>query len=388
MLRLVRSLAELTSKPAKRRSPEGFFLPADRFELAATAERMRVDRNKSVVSLLLIELSSAKKSPQDIQSLESRMAARLRLTDSAGWMRDGRLGVLLPDTPESGAWKVASDLCEAYPAGADRPACEVVVYPDPEPPSDDPGSEDQPGPKSAVRVGANVATDHLITNGVADPVDATPGPATSVGKGFDSAFVKPLPTWKRAIDVVGASVGLVAAVPLILVCGAAVRLTTRGPAIFVQEREGLGGRTFKIYKLRTMHQDAERVKSRLRRKSEQDGPAFKLTNDPRVTALGRLLRKTSLDELPQLWNVLRGDMSLVGPRPLPVDESLACTPWQRRRLLVTPGITCTWQIYGRNMVPFDDWIRMDLEYAQKRSPLLDLKLVAKTGAAVVLRKGR
>lgn len=381
MLQLVRSLVEIVSGRSKQRPAGGFLLAADRFELAATAERMRVDRNHSVISLLVVEPSANKASRQDIQELERRMATRLRLTDTAGWLRDGRIGLLLPDTPESGAWKVAADLCEAYDVGADRPTCEVVVYPDSDCPDD--GSDDEgPGtPLDDSGVHSELAT--VGTNGT-ESSDVS----HQATRRFDRHFTRPMPIWKRLIDVTGAAFGLAVTGPVIALAAVAVRLTSEGPAFFKQEREGLGGRHFVIYKLRTMRPDAEALKSDLRSSSEQDGPAFKMADDPRITTIGRILRKTSLDELPQLWNVLRGDMSLVGPRPLPVDESHACKPWQRWRLTVTPGITCTWQIYGRNVVPFDEWIRMDLEYAQQRSPWLDLKLVAKTGPSLVLSKGR
>lgn len=356
--------------------------------MAAASERMRVDRNGSVVSLLIIEPARSKRSPEAIHDLERQMAARLRLTDTVGWLRDRRLGVLLPDTPESGAWKVAADLCEQYPAGPDRPSCEVLVYPE----SND--RPDAPSDHDPTPVGAGVGPDDTetfvaATSPTADtPVAAVPSTTTNAWTGFDSLLIRPLPAWKRAIDIAGAGVGLLLAGPVIAAAAVAVKLTSDGPAFFFQEREGLGGRRFKMVKLRTMRPDAEHQKASLRESSEQDGPAFKMADDPRITSIGRVLRKTSLDELPQLWNVLRGQMSLVGPRPLPVDESQACKPWQRRRLIVTPGLTCTWQIYGRNVVPFDEWVRMDLAYAENRSPWLDFKLVAKTGPTLIKQKGR
>jgi lipopolysaccharide/colanic/teichoic acid biosynthesis glycosyltransferase len=175
--------------------------------------------------------------------------------------------------------------------------------------------------------------------------------------------------------------------PAMLIVAAAVKLTSPGPVIFRQWRRGLGGEKFKLYKFRTMIADAEKRKAELRKLSEQDGPAFKLRDDPRITPIGRFLRKSSLDELPQLWNVLKGEMSLVGPRPLPCDEADACEPWQQKRLDITPGITCIWQVKGRSRVSFDEWVRMDLKYARQRGLFADLSILMQTIPAVLRRRG-
>jgi lipopolysaccharide/colanic/teichoic acid biosynthesis glycosyltransferase len=164
-------------------------------------------------------------------------------------------------------------------------------------------------------------------------------------------------------------------------------LTSPGPLFFRQQRDGLAGQRFTMHKFRTMCADAEAQKSKLRRHSEQDGPAFKMINDPRLTRVGRFLRRTSIDELPQLWNVLKGEMSLVGPRPLPCDESNSCEDWQKRRLDVTPGLTCIWQVKGRSRVSFADWIRMDVEYIKSRSLWQDFKLLVRTILAVLRGNG-
>jgi lipopolysaccharide/colanic/teichoic acid biosynthesis glycosyltransferase len=180
------------------------------------------------------------------------------------------------------------------------------------------------------------------------------------------------------------------AIPALILIGLAaigIKLASPGPVFFKQRRAGLGGRPFTIWKLRTMVPDAEAKKHDLKMLSEQDGAAFKLKNDPRIFPFGRLLRKTSVDELPQLLNVLLGDMSLVGPRPLPCDESDACLQWQRRRLDVTPGLTCIWQVKGRSSVTFAEWVRMDVEYIRKRTLLHDLSILLQTVPAVLLRKG-
>ncbi len=189
---------------------------------------------------------------------------------------------------------------------------------------------------------------------------------------------------KGAIDLFGAAflLGLLC-VPMLLVA-AAIKLTSRGPVLFRQERSGLNGRPFTMLKFRSMATDAEQRKHELEKLNEMSGPVFKVTNDPRVTPLGRFLRKWSLDELPQLLNVFRGEMSLVGPRPLPVTEVKRFDdPCHRRRLSVKPGLTCLWQVSGRNNVTdFKEWVRLDLEYIDNWSLWLDIKILLKTIPAV------
>jgi lipopolysaccharide/colanic/teichoic acid biosynthesis glycosyltransferase len=205
--------------------------------------------------------------------------------------------------------------------------------------------------------------------------------------GLDHLFVRETPLWKRAFDVVGASLGLLVLLPVFAVIALAIKATSRGPVFFRQLRSGRGGRPFVMYKFRTMTVGADARKSELLHLNEQDGPAFKIRNDPRVSRLGRWLRQTSLDELPQLWNVLVGDMSFVGPRPLPCAETDACARWHRRRLHIVPGLTGLWQVKGRSRVTFDEWMRMDLQYAGSQSLWQDLKLLLLTVPAVVLQKG-
>ena len=194
---------------------------------------------------------------------------------------------------------------------------------------------------------------------------------------------------KQLLDFVGALVLLLLLSPLLLLAALAVKLTSTGPVFFRQQRSGLNGRPFTMLKFRTMVTDAEQLKAELASFNEMDGPVFKVTNDPRVTALGRVLRKWSVDELPQLWNVLRFEMSLVGPRPLPVDEIRRIhDPAHRRRLSVKPGLTCLWQISGRNDVAsFKEWVRLDLEYIDNWSLWLDLKILLKTIPVVLTGAG-
>ena len=192
---------------------------------------------------------------------------------------------------------------------------------------------------------------------------------------------------KRALDVALSSLILLLALPIILAVAGAIRLSSQGGVLFRQTRCGLYGRRFTLYKFRTMVEGAEERLAELQHLNEMDGPVFKSRRDPRVTRLGRLLRKFSLDELPQLWNVLRGDMSLVGPRP-PIPEEVArYERWQRRRLSMKPGLTCLWQVNGRNELDFRSWIDLDLQYIDSWSLGLDLRILLKTIPVVLSGRG-
>lgn len=190
---------------------------------------------------------------------------------------------------------------------------------------------------------------------------------------------------KRPFDFIGALVVLIPGSLVFVLIALLIKLTSRGPVLFRQQRAGLNGRPFTMYKFRTMVADAEQRKEELSALNEMRGPVFKVTNDPRVTPIGRILRRMSIDELPQFFNVLRGEMSLVGPRPLPVDEVKRFDDFaHRRRLSVKPGLTCLWQISGRNNVnDFKDWVRLDLEYIDNWSMWLDLKILWRTIPAVL-----
>ena len=193
---------------------------------------------------------------------------------------------------------------------------------------------------------------------------------------------------KRALDIVVGSVLLVLTLPVMAVAAIAIKLTSRGPVLFVHSRVGYNKRIFQLYKFRTMVANAERVQEELECLNEMDGPVFKIKNDPRVTKLGRWLRKTSIDELPQLYNIVRGDMSLVGPRPLPVrDYNGFKKDWQRRRFSVRPGLTCLWQVNGRNHTSFEDWMKLDMHYIDNWSLLGDMKILVQTIPVVMNGKG-
>ena len=190
--------------------------------------------------------------------------------------------------------------------------------------------------------------------------------------------------FKRLMDVVGASLGLILASPIMLVVAILIKLEdSKGPIFFSQIRNGAYPKTFKMYKFRSMYIDAEDRLQELMHLNEQSGPAFKIKDDPRITKVGKFIRKTSLDELPQLFNVLKGDMSLVGPRPAIPREVEQYTAYQKQRLFVKPGLTCIWQVSGRNNIEFNQWVELDIEYIKTRSLWLDLKLILLTIPALL-----
>jgi lipopolysaccharide/colanic/teichoic acid biosynthesis glycosyltransferase len=336
----------------------------DKFRRILERERARADRRGDHLSLLTFAPRRLEDADTTAIFLTKVLRARLRTTDDVGWLDIRRIGVVLPDTTARGAWKLADDVCLECLGVLPPPVCTVYSYP----------------------------PDHWSPGENRVPFVANQDPLGRPALELEMLFVQRLPIWKRLLDVIGAATGLVLLLPLFALLAVAVKLSSPGPIIFRQQRSGRGGQPFVMYKFRTMVADAEARKEALIPLNEQDGPAFKVREDPRATGLGRFLRRTSLDELPQLWNILKGDMSLVGPRPLPCDETNACERWHRRRLHVTPGLTCIWQVEGRSLVSFAEWVRMDLKYIRSRSLWQDMKLLLLTLPAVVwqsaAREGR
>ena len=331
--------------------------PPDHFRKTIERERARTDRNGDPFSLITFAAREPETSEDTFTHLVKILQGRLRRTDEIGWLDDQHVAAVLPSTPLEGAAKVADDICLGFPDDRLPPQCEIYCYP----------------------------SDYRIE---VERAGRAPRRAETPARSMGPLFIKPLPLGKRCLDVLGAVAGLIVLAPLFVLLAVAIKLTSPGPVLFRQYRAGLGGRRFALYKFRSMTADAEAKKGRLLRLNEQDGPAFKVRRDPRVTRLGQFLRRTCLDELPQLWNVLRGDMTLVGPRPLPCEEAAACEHWQNRRLDVTPGLTCQWQVRGTLQTPFSDWVRMDIRYIESRSLLKDLTLLLLTVPAILKGKGR
>lgn len=183
---------------------------------------------------------------------------------------------------------------------------------------------------------------------------------------------------KRVTDIFLSAIGLILLSPILLIVAIAIRIDSKGPIIFKQDRVGKDGKIFSMYKFRSMLVNAEELKAKLETKNEMSGPMFKMKNDPRITKVGRFIRKTSIDELPQLINVIKGDMSLVGPRPSLPKEVEQFSPWMLERLKVKPGITCYWQVMGRNNIAFEEWMKLDVKYVHEMNYWLDIKLIFKT----------
>ena len=183
---------------------------------------------------------------------------------------------------------------------------------------------------------------------------------------------------KRITDVLFSGIGLIILSPVFVIVAIAIKLDSKGPIFFKQDRVGKDEELFSMYKFRSMVVNAEELKKALENQNEMSGPMFKMKKDPRITRVGRFIRKTSIDELPQLVNVIKGDMSLVGPRPSLPKEVEQFEPWMKERLAVQPGITCFWQVMGRNSIPFEEWMKLDVKYVRERNYFLDIKLIFKT----------
>jgi lipopolysaccharide/colanic/teichoic acid biosynthesis glycosyltransferase len=384
------------------------FLTRRQMEREITFERIRASRRGipfCVVSITLLDTKKATKCGK----LRRLLLRNLRTTDKKAILSKTEFAVLLVDTPMAGGRAVVERLTKLFseqnlkvemglkvhePSGSDGnfsdhdsfngSSQEEWSQQAPITTSDVLGSSSQTVWSSQrtslyERRGRDDDAALEFTSRSGDELVSAEGPLLEPA--WVSGFVK------RSIDVLASAIGLILVGPLLLLAMALIRLTSPGAAIFTQTREGLRGKPFTIYKLRTMVADAELSRQVLRELSHRDGPAFKIKSDPRVTAIGRFLRATCIDELPQLFNVLRGDMSIVGPRPLPWHESRACNHWHRRRLDVRPGLTCFWQIDKANVESFDDWMRLDLRYVDRGSLWVDMHLIYRTLLVILLGRG-
>jgi exopolysaccharide biosynthesis polyprenyl glycosylphosphotransferase len=350
---------------------------------ALEKERARADRSGDTFYWVLFSLNGTDPAKRILRRLGETIATRARDTDEVGWFDETAVGVILLETDREGVQCFLADILRLASEQNLNPKAIVYSYPAPPPSSgdtptrrlsmlsNDSGARRRSSPTSASSAAIATRASHQQYESLA----------------MKEHLLLPIPWWKRTADIVGASIGLLLTSPILFTAAVAVKISSPGPVLFVQRRAGLGGRPFSMYKFRSMYIGADALKATLRHQNEQDGPAFKMKNDPRLTPIGRFLRSSSIDELPQLFNVLKGEMSLVGPRPPTFDEVSEYQPWYVRRLDVTPGITCIWQVRGRAEVTFESWMRMDIQYIRNYGFWQDVKLLLATIPAVFSRRG-
>lgn len=364
------------------------------FNRVYIAERTRSERHDRRLALLVVGTVDGGR--RELDALLGVLATRIAPPDTLGRIDARRVGVLMPETGPAKGRRIASALvAELAKAGL---SANCILYVDTSGPAEEEEAFMLPdGVSASGPVGGDpafpattnaVPTGEIRSGGSIDEVsEIRRRPETSWVQDTSALDLVRLPRWKRVIDVAASSIGLVLLLPLFALIAIAIKLTSAGPVFFVQKRMGPGHRAFDFYKFRTMYLDAERRRAELEGQNEQSGPIFKIRNDPRITPVGRILRKLSLDELPQLLNVLRGEMTLIGPRPPLVSEVEEYERWQRARLNILGGLTCTWQVNGRSEIGFTDWVRMDIRYSRDHNWKLDLQILVKTIRAVITGRG-
>ena len=351
-----------------------------KFASILNRERDRADRTGQEFSLVVYEVAAGNRHSDSTRRLVSTLLQWIRSTDDIGWLEDGNLAAVLPHTTPDGAWKFVDKVRNAFDGHVPPPDCMVYAYPS----------------WWFGTAGAGPGQAPPSGNATPPPADSShSGMRYSRAEGADSArpieelesnFLRRIPFGKRAGDIVGSLLALILLSPLLLMVALFIRIVSPGPLFFRQERVGYLGRTFTIWKFRTMHvnADASVHRNHLRDLIHNEKEMTKLDNgrDNRIIPFGNLLRAAGIDELPQLFNVLRGDMSLIGPRPCIPYEASEYTPWQMRRFDTVPGMTGLWQVSGKNRTTFKEMMRLDIGYARRRALLLDAKIVLLTPLAI------
>ncbi len=373
-------------------------LSVSKFQEILDLERERVDRNNGTFSLVSFNAHGIKDVNNDdfqeiIKVIKSR---KLRRVDKFGLCCGFRIGVMLYNTGAKGAEYYAKCIIDELKKRIPDIDCTIYTYPDDfKHRNGDKRSTNGFRSNDTQEDFQKTSRDASYTKYVEEKelvldenVSLTPLRVCSskVLKVKGSLNIKAA-IGKRIVDIVGSTLLILLFSPVMLATAVAIKLTSHGPIVFKQQRAGVCGNPFTLYKFRSMVIDAEEKKSELFRHNLRTGPVFKMENDPRVTHIGRIIRKWSVDEMPQFFNVLKGDMSLVGPRPPTMDEVAKYFNWHNRRFDIKPGITCIWQVYARHNKCFEGWVRLDIKYIRSQSFLLDLKILFLTIPAVVLRKG-
>ena len=390
----------VNGKPAPVVQSAGLY-PPEQFRAALEREQARAERNGHQITLALLPANGHNSDASRTNRLPDILKSRLRTMDEAGWFDPSRIGVLMPYTSCRGAWHLIDDLCQLMQGELSASDCSVYVYPYDW--IDGPGvppEQDAADTCAAKRIGQ--AAEHLFSclchrdhhhpSNAGVYVDGAPAGLTCVYPLTPASWVEPS-TWQRGLDVLCSLLGLVVFAPVFLAAAVVIKLASPGPVFFRQMRIGRGGRSFQLLKFRTMCINADTSLhqnhvAQLINGSANDGeagpkPMTKLDNDPRVIPLGNILRGACIDELPQLINVLRGEMSLVGPRPPIPYEVHDYLPWQKRRLDAMPGLTGLWQVSGKNKLTFDDMVRLDIQYSRTRSVPMNIMIMLRTPRVIV-----
>jgi len=354
----------------REKSPEYFNINSvAAFRAILAKERARVDRNSHVFSLVAFNVRRPDSGIAAPKYFIDSLKKQIRITDEIGWVDKHSIGLLLFNAGRAEANRFIEKIQKNY---AEETLCKYSISTYPE------DRETHNGLGS---------TCHHSMPGVTSSHVYRKNPDRPIALQLQSIFYDDISIWKRLSDIILSASALIVLGPLLIATAIAVKLSSKGPIFFKQNRAGLGGKPFTILKFRTMYLDAEEKKRELLQFNERTGPVFKMENDPRITRLGVHLRRWSLDEFPQLFNVLVGDMSLVGPRPPSMDEVAKYENWHKYRLEMKPGITCIWQVYARHEKCFENWVRLDIKYRREQSFLLDMKLLFMTIPAVLSRKG-
>jgi lipopolysaccharide/colanic/teichoic acid biosynthesis glycosyltransferase len=369
----------------------------EKFRLLLERERVRTERTCHEFSLVVFKTKYPSESSVDQEGLVKTLMHRIRFTDEVGWFGEKEIGVILVNTSTEGAYKFAEHILQGIPDAAFIQSFKIYTYPTR-------CQTDHEGDFNKFQL-----PDHrrqlnhsMFQELFGNPLLSSEGHEEPRGRtldGMEQFLVRSLPRWKRIVDIVGSTIGLLLFSPLMVIAAASIKLTSSGPILFRQERIGFLGRRFTLLKFRTMVHNNDPdihkkyIENFIKKRvsvGEHTNPSriYKINNDPRVTFVGKLLRKTSLDELPQFINVLKGEMSLVGPRPPIHYEYEQYDIWHKRRAWeVKPGITGLWQIKGRSKTTFDQMARLDLKYLKEWSLWLDLKILIQTPWAVFTGKG-
>ena len=343
----------------------------DAFRAVIQRERERCNRNAHRFSVVSFDVGGNGDRPVRTQVLIRLLQSRCRLVDDIGRLDTTRVGVLLPNTTADGARTLADHVRQALTLPNPSPSCEVFTYP--------PGAASDACERVAGKPPGHAAVPAKGASGANETANADK-------QGIETIMDVPCPAWKRTMDLVGSLTAVLIFSPVMIAIAIYIKIVSPGPLLFRQERIGYLGRRFVCWKFRTMkdNNDTSPHRRHMKQLMRQDAPLTKLDvhNDCRIIPLGFLLRQTGLDELPQLFNVLRGDMSLVGPRPCIPYEHEEFLHWQRMRVDARPGLTGLWQVSGKNRTTFTEMLRLDIRYARQMSPAMDLRIMAKTFGAL------